>query len=301
MTVAIDVQKLRVRSLDVDFHEVSWEIGSTTEDIFDYTFQLLRSEGPEGPYDVLTPEMEDRYLFIDNVISRGHNYREYYYKLRTKHKASQVTKDHGPVYNVAEPDLWAIEVRKHANILMREFAGRRCWVFPVRTFGQRCGCWSVTLGKRTRSGCVTCFDTGFVRGYMSPIEAWLQIDPNPKAEQNTSVGPIQQEVTTLRMGYWPPLKPRDLIVEGENVRHRANQISFTQKSRAVLHQEVAVYQIPKTDIEYKLEFDIGAALKDIWLSPSRNFTNPQCLETFKDEEIPDILSLYGSTYPPVRS
>jgi len=103
------------------------------------------------------------------------------------------------------------------------------------------------------------------------------------------------------MGYWPPLKPRDLIVEGENIRHRVNQVNFTQKSRAVLHQEVAVYQIPKTDIEYKLEFDIGAALKDVWLSPSRNFTNPQNLETFGNEEIPDILALYPTSYPPVRS
>jgi hypothetical protein len=299
MPVALDVQNLRVRSLDVDFHEVSWELAPTTEDIFDYTFQLLRSEGPEGPFEVLTPELEDKYLFIDNAIHRGHLYRTYYYKLRVRCKADDETKEWGPVFNAAEPDLIAREIRKHMNILMREFAGRRCWVFPVRTFGQRCECYDASLGKRTRSNCVTCFDTTFVRGYMSPIEAWMQIDPSPKAEQNANVGPIQQEVTTLRMGYWPPLKPRDLIIEGENIRWRVVSVSNTQRLRAVLHQEVQVHQIPKSDIEYKLEFDIGQALKDMWLAGSRNFTNPQTLEAAADEEIPDILGLYPG-YPTVQ-
>jgi hypothetical protein len=298
MSVCIDVQRLRVRSLDVDFHEISWEVCATTADILDYTFQLLRSEGPEGPYEAITPEMEDKYLFIDNILARGHNHRQYHYRLRVKHKASGDTKEFGPASNVAEPDLIANEVRKLMNILMREFAGRRCWTFPVRTFGQRCECWDPSLQKKTRSNCLSCFDTGFARGYMSPIEAWMQIDPSPKAEQNASVGPLQQETTTLRMGYWPPLKPRDIIVEPENVRWRVNQVSFTQKSRAVLHQEVQVFRLPPTDIEYKIEFDIGEALKDVWLSPSRNFTNPQTLETFKDEEIPDIFALYPTSYPP---
>jgi hypothetical protein len=297
MPVAIDAQNLRVRSLDVDFHEISWELAPTTEDIFDYTFQLLRSEGPEGPYEALTPEMEDQYLFIDRTIRRGHLYREYYYRLRIKCKADSTTKEFGPVSNSAEPDLIASEVRKHMNILMREFAGRRCWVFPVRTFGTRCECWNSTLQKKTRSNCLTCFDTSFVRGYMTPIEAWIQIDPNPKSEQNSAPGPIQAQVTTLRMGYWPPLKPRDLIIEGDNSRWRVVSVTNTQRLRAVLHQEVQVYGLPKTDIEYKLEFDIGHALKDLWLAGSRNFTNPQTLEAAQNEDIPDILALYPTTWP----
>jgi len=292
MTVAIDVQNLRVRSLDADFHEISWELAPTTEDIFDYTFQLLRSEGPEGPFEPLTPEMEDKYLFVDNTIRRGHRYRTYYYRLRVRSKADNQTKDFGPVYGEADPDLLARDVRKNMNILMREFAGRRCWVFPVRTFGQRCECWDPILQKKVRAGCLTCFDTSFVRGYMSPIEAWIQMDPNPKAEQNMSVGPTQQQVTTARMGYWPPLKPRDLVIEPENLRWRVASVTNTQRLRAVLHQEVQLSQLPLTDIEYKLEFDIGEALKDMWLAGSRNYTNPQTLETAGEEEIPDIFGIY---------
>jgi hypothetical protein len=300
LSVAIDVQKLRVRSLDVDFHEISWEIAPTTEDIFDYTFQLLRSEGPEGPYEPISPELEDRYIFIDNMIRRGHLFRGYFYRLRVKYKPDDSTAEFGPVSLEAEPDLIACEIRKHMNILMREFAGRRCWVFPVRTFGMRCECWSATLRKKTRSGCLTCYDTSFVRGFMTPIEAWIQMDPNPKAEQNMSVGPVQPQITTMRMGYWPPLKPRDIIIEAENARWRVVSVSATQRLRATLHQEVQVLQIPKEDIEYRLEFDIGHALKDLWLVGSRNFTNPQTLEAAQDEDIPNIFGLYPTTWPVQR-
>lgn len=298
MPVTISIEKLRVRSLDTDFHEVSWELASTTEDIFDYTFQLFRSEGPEGPYDSLSPEFEDQYIFIDNSIRRAHAYRKLFYRLHVKHKASGDIKEFGPVSQEADPDLITTEIRKHMNILFREFAGRRCWVLPVRTFGQRCSaCWNPTLQKRRISGCPTCFDTGFTRGYMRAIEAWVQFDPNANSEQNNATGPTQQSNTTARLGYYPPLKPRDIIIEGENRRWRVVSITTTEQLRAPLHQECSVHEIPKTDIEYSIHLDLGTALKDLWLSPSRNFSNPQNLESFKDEEIPDIFSIYPSTYP----
>jgi len=290
--VSISIQRFRVTSLDVDLHDVTWDVQDTTEDILDYTFQLLRSEGPEGPYDVLTPEMNDQYRFVDNNIRRGNLYATLYYKLVVKHKMSGDTAVYGPEARVPEADLIAVELRKHMNLLMREFVGRRCWILPVRTSGQRCSCWNTVLAKRRHSLCYLCFDTGFVRGYMSPIESWVSIDPFASVEQNSGTGPTQQANTTARMGWYPPLKPRDVIIEGENNRWRVVQVNTTEQTRASLRQELTLHMIPKGDIEYKLEFDIGKALKDVWLSPSRNFTNPQNLETFRDEEVPNVFNLY---------
>lgn len=292
MPVTIDVRRLRVRSLDVDLNEISWEIGPTSEDILDYTFKLRRSEGAEGPYEDLTPEMEDKYLFIDNNIRRGNQYRQYFYRLDVRHKSSGDVQSNGPAQREEEPDLIGRELRMRMNLLMREFAGRRCWILPVRTFGQRCSCWNETLGKRRRSGCLTCFDTGFVFGYMSPIESWVQIDPYPKAEQNTSVGPLQQSNTTARFGAYPPVKPRDLLIEGENNRWRVVQVNSTQKHRSPVHQEVQVHRIPETDIEYRIELKLDQALRAIWLSPSRNWTNPQNLEAVGDGDRPNVFSIY---------
>lgn len=312
----IEVRNIRIRSLSVDFHELTWEVAPTNQDIFDYTFQVLRSEAPAGPWEPVSAEMEDRYLFIDNRIKVGNKYRVYYYLIRVKNKASGDTKDFGPASKSADPDLLALEVRKHINLLMREFVGRRCWILPVRTFGQRCpGCYNPTLKSRTRSGCRTCYDTGFARGYHNPIESWLQFDPSPADNQQTNLGEMQQSNTTLRMGYFPPVKPKDIIIEPENKRWRITQVSATRRLRAVVHQELQAHEIPVTDSEYLIELDLGTGrvkgcdgeelrpllLKDLFFAGSRNFTNPQTLESFERDEIPGIFSLYGTTYPEVKT
>jgi len=295
--VAIKIKNLKVTSLDLDFHEITWELEDTTEDVLDYTFQLLRSESASGPFETITPPFEDRFIFRDNIIQVAHRWRVYYYLIRVTHKASGDTNDFGPSAKEAPPDLQAIEIRRHVNHLFREHAGRRCWLLPVRTFGQRCECWDPIRQKRTRSGCRLCFDTGFVRGYLSPIEIWGQIDPSPKTEQNTNVGPQHQTNTTARFGYFPAIKPRDVLVEFENKRWRVTSVTQTEKARARIHQEPVLHQIPEKDIEYTIPLLMDQALKDMWSSPSRNFTNPQNLENFEDEEIPSVFSLYPSTYP----
>ena len=304
MLSSINVRNVRVRSLDLDFNEISWEIESFTNakaDLLDFKFSLLRSESPEGPFDEIMPPVADRYLFIDTNVKAGSIYRRYYYRVRVTEIATSETKDTQSFSQEPEADLVATELRKHMNLLFREFVGRRCWVLPVRTFGQRCECWNDTLQKRTRSGCRTCFDTGFIRGYMSPIEAWILVDPTSNTRQQTNVGELEQQNTTARLGFYPALKPRDLLVEPENARWRVVQVSQTEQVRAPVHQEISMHLVPRNDIEYVVPLNLDQALRDMWLSPSRNFTNPQSLETFEREEIPGIFGLYPTSYPPVRT
>jgi hypothetical protein len=301
MGTPLKIEGLRVRSLNVDLMEVTWRAVNTLEDVLDYTFQVLRSESSMGPFDELTPPFEDRYLFIDNNIKLGHSYRKYFYTIRVTRKRDGESEDFGPATLEADPDLLSTEIRKHMNLLFREHAGRRCWVLPIRTFGQRCQCWSATLGKRSKSGCRTCYDTGFTRGYMHPIESWVQFDPSPKSEQQSPVGVQQQSNTTARMGYFPDLKPRDLIIESENRRWRVVSVSGTEHLRSVVHQELQLHEIPKTDVEYAIELQLQEALKDMFMSPARAYTNPQNMETFEREEIPSIMSLYPSTYGAIKT
>ena len=312
MAHCLKLTNIKIDSLSIDFLEVTWEIESTAEDVLDYTFQVLRSEAPMGPFEKISPPMEDRFFFIDNRVRVLNKYRQFHYKIRVTHKPSEEVVDFGPAARGAEPDLIALELRKHFNLLTREFIGRRCWVLPVRTFGKRCpSCWNETLKAQTKSGCVTCYDTAFVRGYHSPIETFVQFDPSPKAEQQTNLGNLQQQNTTIRLGFFPPLKPRDIIVEMENRRWRVTNVSTTQRLRAAVHQEVQVHEVPKSDIEYLISFDLGTQtiktptgeqlvpikLKDLFPAGARNYTNPQNLQNFEDEEIPGIFSLYPTTYP----
>jgi hypothetical protein len=300
MSVSIIVREIKVKSLDIDFHEVSWELVLTSEDVLDYTFTVMRSEGAGGPFTPISAPIQDQYLFIDNVLVTGDRWRKYYYVIRVTHVPSGAQKDFGPASKDPEPDLIAIELRRHMQLLFQEFAGRRCWILPARTFGQRCSCWNPTLGARTRSGCVTCYDTGFVRGYMSPIESWIQIDPSPKTQQHLNVGKTQQVNTTMRLAFYPPVKPNDLVIEGENRRWKVVTVTQTEQGRAPVHQEVQLHEVPPKDIEFKVPLILDRALRDIWLSPKRNYTNPMNLQAFLDQEFPGIMSLYPARRPKVQ-
>ncbi len=163
----------------------------------------------------------------------------------------------------------------------------------MRTFGQRCpDSWDPYKQKLTRSGCQTCFDTGFVRGYLHPIEIWGQIDPSPKSEQNTNVGSQQQVDTTARFGSFPPMKPRDVIIEAENLRWRIVKVTQTEKARARIHQELQIHRIPEKDIEFVIPLVLGTPLKDLAISPERNFINASSLADFQQKNMPDIFNLY---------
>lgn len=290
--VRLVVRRIRVRSLDRDFFEVSWEVEDTSEDTLDYSFQILRSESPSGPFDVLCPPFSDRYIYVDNDIPTGNRWRLLHYLVRVTHIPTGEVKDFGPVTHEPEPDLIALELRRHVQLLLHEHAGRRCWVLPIRTFGPRCECWDRKMHKKLRSRCVLCFDTSFLRGFLSPIEVWMQVDPSPRTTQTTRGGSQQQSNTTARVGYYPPLKPNDLIVEPENRRWRVVSVELAEQNRAPVHQELVLHEIPPKDIEFEVPLHLDGALRDLWLSPPRNYSNPQSLENLRAEEFEDLLKLY---------
>jgi len=292
MPVSIQVEKLLVRSLDKALNEVSWQVKNTTEDLLDYTFQVFRSESPSGPFDKISEPFTDRFLFIDNAILVGDRWRQLHYELEVTHVPSGDKATVGPATLAPDADLIAVELRRHIQLLMNEWAGRMCWILPVRTFGQRCSCWDPRLGKRTRAGCLTCYDTGWVRGYMSPIEVWMQVDPSPRTKQTTNVGPQQQSNTTARLGYFPIVKPGDLIVEPENRRWRVITATGTEHLRAVVHQEITLHEIPPRDMEYSIVLQLDTVLRDLYFTPPRNFVMPSNLENFMDTEMESILSMY---------
>jgi hypothetical protein len=134
-----------------------------------------------------------------------------------------------------------------------------------------------------RSNCLTCYDTTYVRGFLDPVAVPVQFDPAPSVTQQTSTNESQQQNTTARLPYFPPLKPRDIIVEAENIRWQVTVVSTTQRLRSILHQEIQVHRLPESDIEFRLPINISD-LEKLETSPHREFTNPHHLEAAGSEE-----------------
>ena len=293
MPVVLHIQKLRVRSLDVAQMEVTWETDDASVDVLDYTFQVLRSESSEGPFEPITQEFEDRYIFVDRRVPSSLRYRQLWYKLRVKRKSTSETSDFGPETQQAEPDLIAQTIRRLEQTAFTQVIGRCCWLFPRRTFGARCSsCWDSGLSARKRSNCLECYDTSFLRGFLNPIEVWVQIDPAAKATQLQPYQKGQEQLTAARMTFYPVVKPGDVITEAENLRWRVVGVSTTERLRATIKQELQLRAIMPSDIENRLPINLVEPLKDIQPSPGRMFTNPQNLENSVEERTPNIFANY---------
>jgi hypothetical protein len=291
----LDIDRLIVRSLDVDRLEVTWEIArSSSADPRDFTFQILRSESPTGPFEPRTETFEDRYLFVDGFIPTGNKNRQLWYLLRATHKSTGEVEDFGPAAQEAEPDLVALYIRRHEQTLFREVTGRRCWLLKRRTFGPRCpSCWDSVTQRRTRANCVDCYNTGFLRGYHDPVEVFVQIDPSSKSVKNNAQQIDTEEFTTARMTNFPNISPRDVLIEAENRRWRVMTVTKSERLRAPIKQELQMREIQNTDLEYAVPLNLDRALRDHRASPGRMFSLPSNLDNLVEEEFPNVFENYA--------
>lgn len=276
----LQIKNFCVKSFNVDHLDLFWEIGDTWEDPSDHSFIIERSESPLGPWDQISEPFSDRYHYRDITAHCLHKWRQLWYRIKIIRKNDDTVTYTESVTKAAKPDLVASEVRRLELILFREHIGRKVWLFPVRTFGQKCpDCWDPVTRRALSSNCITCYSTTYVRGYLSPIQTYMQVDPSPKHIETLQVAETQQQNTTARLPYFPPLKPRDILIESENRRWRVVRVGSTQRLRSVLHYEVGLHEIPHTDIEYRLPVNIDD-LQSLEASPGREFTNPHNMENY---------------------
>lgn len=295
----VSITKLIVRSFNLDQLDIFWEIspiasppsGSTQpHEVYDYDFYVLKSEAALGPYEQIGGPLRDIYQFRDVQVHLLHHWRQYHYKIKMVHRVTGKETTTAPASSTdPEPDLIAAEIIRQEDILFREFVGRRCILFPARTFGPACSCFDVYTGRKLRSGCKLCFGTGWLGGFMSPVEVFVQIDVSPKVQQETQLQTLQPGDTSARMISFPPVAPNDILVETENVRWKVKTMTPTQRLRSTVRQELTLHEIPKGDIEYGLPIRVD--LKTFKPAAERNFTNPQ---NPRDDDFADIFASYGS-------
>ncbi|MCA8939607.1 MAG: hypothetical protein KDB07_07360 [Planctomycetes bacterium] len=293
----LTVSEFLVRTFDLDYIDVWWEIADTVEDHLNYSFYLYRSESPQGPWSQLAGPFKDRWYFRDVTVNQKHRHRRFYYRLRLVEDATGNEEYTAPATIEAESSLEAQEMVRRFALLLREFVGRKIIHFPVRTFGTRCpDCWDEIRYKKTKDKCLTCYNTGYAGGFMSPILTFLQFDPAPDSSQAGSAGESQDTKTTARGLPFPPFKPSDIIVEAENRRWRVMVSSDTERLRSPVHSELQLDEVHRGDIVYKLPINLD--VRNFDPSPGRAIKPPYAVEELvtREPEIEDVLRIYGFPY-----
>jgi hypothetical protein len=270
------VKNIRVQSFSLKFLQISWEIDPTAEDIYSYKFDVYRSESEEGGYDQLnqTP-LVDEYDFRDIQVNLLAKEKDVYYIIRATNTLNNEYKEYGPVKYTPEQDLIAEEISRRHILTLRQFTGRKCLIYRVRTFGTRCGCFDPILGKITKASCETCYSTGWVKGYLRPMQVYINITAPSRDLLETMMGdsePIQGEGF---LANYPVLKPRDVIIENENKRWRVQKVITSQKFRSLISQRIALSQLVPSDIEFRLPVNLEDYVD--YPAEERNWTNQQTL------------------------
>ena len=289
----LEIRNLRAVSFDLDRIDLHWEIGSESEDPQDYDFYVLRSGSPLGPFDTLAGPLVDRYHFRDAQVSRLHRWEHYFYRIKLVHRQSGeelLFPEEGGVNMTARPPLDALYIRREEFVLFKEHIGRVCWVFKKRRFGMRCpNCYVRHSKRQTRSECFTCYGTTYAGGYHYPIETLIQFDPSAKSEQGMTLVKTEQDNTTMRALWFPPLLPGDLVVEADNTRWRVLSVTNTERLRSVVHQELQMHAVVKGDIEYSVPLELEEST--LQPSPPREFLNPHNPGEI-EENLRDLLDVY---------
>ena len=272
--VGLSVVDVQVVAPGLDRLAVSWKIDDVNVDIGSFLFSVHRSTSPGGPWDAVVDGLVDRWLYVDGDVDCRHRWRDWWYQVTATTADGSSTTTSAPTRLSAPPDLVATAVRTREQLIWRKFTGRQALLFPIRTFGQRCPCWDHILGKQLVRRCLTCFDTGFVGGYMHPMLVYVHIDPSAETVQMLDDGETQQVRVGCQCGHFPPVHPRDVLAGADGRRWRVTTVMPSERLQTVVSQQLELVGIQPGDIEYELPVD-----DDLFDQPAdeHNFRRRHCL------------------------
>jgi len=264
------IRSIRAYTLDPDYIIVEWAIEPTTLDLTQYAVEVWRGEAEGGPYTRVSMTMvaSDVYDIQDRGVNLRSKWRKFFYRVRLISRAdANVYQDYGStpwkrvlagelpggVTMEAPPDIYALEAIRRFNLVLSGYGGRRVLVSVQKTWGQRCpNCWDALKRRCKSSKCVTCFSTGLVGGYFSPMEAWALKPPHREAVQLTSLFEMQIDDRIMWLGRYPRVKPRDVITSIDGDRFRVIAVSRSEKAWALTRQTVQVRRLDRGQVEYKI-------------------------------------------------
>jgi len=291
----ITLKNVRVTGFSRYYYDIYWEIENTRSDLQEYEFYVERSEAEAGPWVQMAGPLIDRFYIRDNEVPLISANRTLFYRVKVRHPMSGKVEYSDIVDRWGKEDKIAAEIIRLETMLFQEFVGTVGWLFPRRTFGQRCPqCWDEVLQKRIDDQCPTCFGTGFSGGYHYPIQFFAQVDESEMTEQATVHDHNQQRMFRFRCPASPEVRPMDLFIDSHNRRMRVVRVGGTTRLLVTVHQEIDAVALQPGSIEDSVPLHVDE--EDLQTAGWRNYVNAQCLESAgvtPTDALGPLLGAYG--------
>jgi hypothetical protein len=254
---------ISAKTMDVNSIVLEWSFEDSQEDLGLYSIQVWKSESPGVSgltgYEIvasgLSPSLP---LYQDFSVSGlfSHN-RMWYYKLLVVGPSSQTVVPLKPAYVLYQsPNSSYRYVYNNKKKALSKAVGRPFHLLKKKTWGQTCPIgWDPILGGPSAAECdaCTCFGTGRYNAYFQPIPLLAMINTNPKITQIALFGEFMPSDTLMHSLEFPPIAPRDIIVDDRNRRWYVQQVRTVELLGAVLEQICQLSLIHPDDRLYSIE------------------------------------------------
>jgi hypothetical protein len=239
---------------------IRWELEPTNQNLSRLKFYVDRSVDPVQ-FEQLNAEGISPfglYEYVDYTAQITDLHKIYYYRIRAVEEAPDgtVLQTFTSGLNTwdGDPDLVSLFIIEEHLFAHRWVYGIPTMIFKKRADSEYCPeCWDVVLKRVSRTNCAVCYGTGRLGGYFPPIEAWMSMEPDPKAEEVTEIKLKQHSHTTAQFTNYPILAPDDLIVELKPNRYwKVVAVNYTEKNRTIVLQFPQLSAVNLADIEYRV-------------------------------------------------
>ena len=294
----IVVKNIRVYTLLRDSLTIAWEYKNTTEQLSDYTVQVIRAESETGPWSTISDKTNASTIteFEDTTVNLHNKYRDYHYRVRAEKISDNTYQDYGSVDPdvVAKeginpgavvldgiPDLEALEAIRRFDLTLREYIGQKVLVMASRSTGTRCtNCWDALKRRRKKSDCTVCYGVGVTGGYYNPKSTFACKPPESLKNQVTAFFEMQPNDIVMWFSSRPRIKPKDLVIT-DGRRFRVVAVQRSEKLWALTRQTVQVREITRDQIEYQITIS-GWSEDSKSIAPTRQFINATDINSFYD-------------------
>lgn len=248
---------------------VQWDVTQVPTGSSDLSFKLERAGGPEGPFEVVMDGIQDYHFFDKHLESTTPSreaqnllsfHRDLYYRVTATAGATTVTNlrvvgDGLPRRQM----LLRRKMQRDFSVALRVGSGVPLAILKRRHWGCRCtACFDRLTKAVTNSKCTTCFGTGYVSGYHTPVKILgkkgttapdVQVAPHGRVETNNI------ELTILD---YPLLAVDDVIAElNTDRRYVVNKVTRTELRGVPVHTKLSMSELARDSIEYRLPIQTG--------------------------------------------
>jgi hypothetical protein len=232
---------------------------------------ISRSGGMAGPWEILAENLENTYAYVDKLNAINgvikpnllNEFKSIYYKIEVttpSGKIIETIEETGPSVKGKMAGFQRKLVRD-LLVQLKKFNGTRVAILKRKLWGEYCPkCFDKKTKEVVRSGCKTCWGTGFVGGYWTPMLSYARRAPG---NASTAITPDQRSETS-DVKIWtidvPGLDVDDIFVFLEdNRRFRIDTTAQPEIQLTPTGQMFNAQEFNRDHIIYNLKVDTDTA------------------------------------------